>query len=236
MKLDMDEIRTLTPPGLHNLRPMLRVVEILTALITKQVPGSAAMLKLVRAVGRYAKQARDNANHNLNMQIRAWVLAQPERRLWVRRIIGEAAIRRWEKRYANLPHPSRPPVQTMQRAKPIAAAKFANRPYAWKQFALVNLSFLELQPFDLRSPALINTGNWSQPRAPRGVKPPAFWGFELAPDYRPPATHLHREIPRVKIAGKPNDKPPPNPHPPPQKGTNQKSQNKPPPKPKERPP
>jgi len=188
MNLNMDEVHKLNPPGLHNLRPMLVVVEVLMGLIAKEMPGSRMMLKLVRALARYQKQARDNEAYNLNVRIKAWVMAVAERRSWVRSVIGEAAIRRWQVRCDNL-YGGRDVGGGTARRRPTSRHDISNlqtRPYDWKRFVMADLNWLRLEPLDVRpvKPIANISGRW--PREARPFKPLEFWAFELAEDYQPP--------------------------------------------------
>lgn len=219
MKLDLDEIQKLTPPGLHNLRPMLLVVEVITALITKQVVGSPIMLKLIRTLGRYQKQARDNEAYNLAVRIKFWVMAEAERRAWVRRIIGENNIRRWQERYDNLhrPHLGKPAPKRQAPTNPSKLPTMTVKPYVWKRFAMANLSWLEFTPLVAKSAYFgdilgTHLGNWHQPRETRGFKPVEFWAFELADDYQPPEpteTKTHTAIAQTHAVPSSDPEPPP---------------------------
>ena len=195
MKLDLTAIHKLSPPGLLDEGPILFAVEVITNLITAQIIGSKIMLKLVRALGRCSKQARDNEAYNLNVRIKAWVLAAAERRAWVRSIIGEAAIRRWQWHRDNLYTPTAPTAPTAPitakpdtAAKPISGPRLDTIPYIWKQFAMADLNWLRFRPLDV-SPLGRTVGtplaHWSQPRPSRGFKPVEFWAYELADDYEP---------------------------------------------------
>lgn len=212
MYLNMDEINKLNPPRLLNLRPMLFVVEVMMGLIAKEVPGSRMMLKLVRALGRYQKQVRENEAYNLNVKIKAWVLAQAERRAWVRGIIGEAAIRAWQVRYDNLAHPVEIPPKRHNKAR--AAPRSDVLPYQWKRFAMADISWQETRPFPTRDTSLPTLpGSWQQPRKSRGFKPVEFYPFELAADYEPP--DYRQETPQTTNTHDPTNT---KPDPPPEQG------------------
>ena len=186
MKLDLIEIQKLNPPGLLNVRPMLFVVEVMMGLIAKEMPGSRMMLKLVRALARYQKLVRDNEAYNLNVRIKFWVLAQAQRRAWVRGIIGEAAVRRWQRRYDNLyggldiADTNKP----TNLSKLIGVVGLQTRAYDWKQFVMADLNWLRVRPLDVK-PATSYTqslytqslGHWRQSRGSRCFKPVEFWAI-----------------------------------------------------------
>lgn len=164
------------------MRPMLFVVDLMMGLIAKEVPGNLMMLRLVRALGRYQKHVRENAAYNLNVKIKAWVMAQAERRAWVRSIIGEVAIRRWQWRRDNLYASTT--TKLVKTAKPISIPKLDFKPYSWKRFAMADLSWLEIKPLASLDTSLSTTlGGWQNARESRGFKPIEFWAFELAADY-----------------------------------------------------
>ncbi|MCF6220597.1 MAG: hypothetical protein L3J65_05755, partial [Robiginitomaculum sp.] len=107
-----------------------------------------------RMLARQSRDLRIKARENLNMRIKAWVLQSPQRIAFVRRIIGERAIKRWRKNrladYALTRHfgdwKRKFPngfagVQQEQSRKP--AVKSTPRTYNWKPFALVKIVNVE---------------------------------------------------------------------------------------------
>ncbi|MCF6221933.1 MAG: hypothetical protein L3J65_12550, partial [Robiginitomaculum sp.] len=110
-----------------------------------------------RMLARQSRDLRIKARENLNMRIKAWVLQSPQRIAFVRRVIGERAIKRWRKNrladYALTRHFSdwkrKFPngfagfggVQQEQSRK--TAAKPASHTYNWKPFALVKIINVE---------------------------------------------------------------------------------------------
>ncbi len=94
MKLDLVQINKLSPPGLWD-------VQVLSALIACLVQvkdgGIGPRLVYGRMIDKFSQELREKIHANLNMRIKAWVLICPARIIWVRQIIGEAAIRKWQK-------------------------------------------------------------------------------------------------------------------------------------------
>ncbi len=99
MKLDMKAIMALRPLRLLNVQSIIDVAEAFLkgALKLKMTP------KLLRHMARtdamFNKQILANQRHNLDLRVRAWIMACPKRRAWVRGLIGERAIERWNERF-----------------------------------------------------------------------------------------------------------------------------------------
>ncbi|MCF6274292.1 MAG: hypothetical protein L3J05_00825 [Robiginitomaculum sp.] len=151
-------------------------------------------------MGRLIRQLREGYNFNQNLRIRAWVLACARRRAWVRSVIGEAAITRWQHKYDVLsgvaPRPAisapKPKENPWQQAN-----KAQNKPpkptdqKQDKQFALPNLSEMFFKPATevpsiyVQDP-LYKIAPVFWPRPARVLTPPVFWPHELTDDYIPP--------------------------------------------------
>ncbi len=97
MKLNLVDIRELSPPGLWDLGVLSALISTLLAVIEAGVAGRSSVHLYLRMVVRHSKELRAKAQDNLRLRIKAWVMQCPERIERVRRIIGEAAIRRWHK-------------------------------------------------------------------------------------------------------------------------------------------
>ncbi len=99
MKLDMTAIMALRPLHLVNVQSLIDLGDMLLqgALKLKATP------KLLRDTARtdamINKQILANQRYNLGLKVRAWILACPKRRAWVRGLIGEKVIERWNKRF-----------------------------------------------------------------------------------------------------------------------------------------
>jgi hypothetical protein len=92
MKLDLIEIQKLSPPGLWDLRVLS---DFIACLLRVMDAGIGARLAYGSMVLKFSQELRDKTHDNLNMKIKAWVLQCPVRIDHVRRLIGEAAMRRW---------------------------------------------------------------------------------------------------------------------------------------------
>jgi hypothetical protein len=94
MKLDLVEIQKLSPRGLWQLAPIRMLIETLRSVIRAGVGGTYSLV-YARMLAQQSESLRQKIRENLNMRIKAWVMQCPDRILWVRSVIGEAAIRRW---------------------------------------------------------------------------------------------------------------------------------------------
>lgn len=194
----MKTIEKLRPPGLLDVSVLTRVIVLLYGVIERHAHDSRAVLKLTRIIGRLQKQDRENRNFNLNMQIKMWVMQCQDRIAWVRGIIGEAAIRRWQRRYdialgRNVPSSlsqaatikNKTPKDRVQRQLVHGVGRSrAVRPYDWKRFGLVPLSEVVIIAGVENSARNVTKvtnkiGQWSQPRSNREMKPVTFMPFEL---------------------------------------------------------
>jgi len=95
MKLDLVEINKLSPPSLWDLGVLSALITTLLGVIKAQICSGRSAHFYARMLAQHSHELRDKTRENLNMRIKAWVLQCPERTAWVRRIIGEVAIRRW---------------------------------------------------------------------------------------------------------------------------------------------
>jgi len=99
MKLDLIAIHKLSPPGLWDTEALSAFISSLYLVMARGV-GSRRVYG--RMVLRFSRELREKIRDNLNMRIKAWVLQCPIRIAWVRGIIGETAIKRWQQnRLAN---------------------------------------------------------------------------------------------------------------------------------------
>ncbi len=97
MKLDLVEINKLSPPSLWDLGTLSMLISTLLGVIEARVGGSRSVYFYSSMVSRLSNELRDKVRENMGMRIKAWILQCPERKTWVRGIIGEATIRRWRK-------------------------------------------------------------------------------------------------------------------------------------------
>ncbi|MCF6219563.1 MAG: hypothetical protein L3J65_00475 [Robiginitomaculum sp.] len=95
----MNAINKLDPPGLLNLTALFALVRQLIAGLDVYGIANDASLKSAFMLGRLIRQLREEYNFNHNLRVRMWVLACSKRRAWVRWVIGETAIARWQHKY-----------------------------------------------------------------------------------------------------------------------------------------
>ena len=155
--------RWLDPGGL------LMILEILQWHLAAHLHDAKLVRKLSRTIAMVSKEAWHQAQHNLNAQIREFVLPCPKRRAFVRSVIGEAAIKRWETRYKN-----RFALPLDEDKKPKGKARKAPKPYKWKPYALPEIGKI----FKGQSFALPGFPEFARPAAtsrtpPRGARLPA---------------------------------------------------------------
>jgi len=193
MELNLVEIRLLSPRGLWALTPVRALIETLLLLVKSGHGGNYAPL-YVRMLMQQSESLREKIRANLNMRIKAWVMQCPARIAWVRRSIGEAAIKHWRKNrladYAlrryfgdwkrKFPDGFKNQAQQKSRKRKSSFGRTA-RPYIWKPFALVKI--VNVCGFLYGRPALTsgttNAPNWTQPRSARLLKPVRFTPPEL---------------------------------------------------------
>ncbi|MCF6221411.1 MAG: hypothetical protein L3J65_09880 [Robiginitomaculum sp.] len=210
MKLDLNEINKLSPPGLWDLAALSGFVTTLLAVIEARIGGAQMARFCGRMLARQSRNLRIKARENLNMRIKAWVLQSPQRIAFVRRVIGERAIKRWRKNrladYALTRHfgdwKRKFPngfggVQQEQSRKP--AVKSTPRTYNWKPFALVKMVNVERFLYGRSRPDpkleqaraahlklwgvdITDKTKSETPRDKRALKPIRFTPDELAPE------------------------------------------------------
>ena len=190
MKLDLHAISKLNPPDILDLWGPEFVAQVLMGLVAAQVAGSLMMRKYSRALARHARELCALRTYNLNLRIRMWVLADPKRIAWVRGILGEPAIKRWQKRYESLRATGKLPVTVLSKRKD---SKTKRGRYSRKPFALADISHLKEQIAPCRfitySPpkARLDDPRFTgqdrltdqAPRQPKHAPRPEFWPDEL---------------------------------------------------------
>ncbi len=161
MKFDFSIINKLSPPKdaviqLWDLATLSAVITMLVNVVKAGIGGQNASLVNMRMINRYSKSLRDKTRENLNLRIKIWVMQCPIRRAWVRKNIGESAIRKWKKNrladYALSKYFGDWRSKWPQgfRHKPLKSRigympkhTCADRPYKWKQFSLVKITNVE---------------------------------------------------------------------------------------------
>jgi len=172
MKLDLPAIHKLAPPGLYALADLRAFVLVLVRVIELGIgiSGAGDAKSYAHMLARHTKELRTKTSVNLNLKLKAWVLACPERIIHARTVIGEAAIRNWVARL-RAAYMS-PNLMADQRQKELGRdrqrkyKRRSYRPRTGKPFALVRLAEVEkLLPFRPRWPrnirrlASVDTGN-----------------------------------------------------------------------------
>ena len=185
-------------------------VTTLMAVIDARVGGAQMVRFCERMLARQSRALRIKARENLNMRIKAWVLQSPQRIGFVRRVIGERAIRRWRKNrladYALTRHFGDWQRKfrggfsgTQQEQSHKSAVKPTPRTYNWKPFALVKIVNVERFLYGRTKPnpeleqarvahlklwgvdsTAMNKGGVQ--RGKRTIKPICFTPDELAPE------------------------------------------------------
>jgi len=160
----------------------LIILEILQRHLAAHLGDAKLVRKIVRTIAMVSKEAWQQAQYNINLQIREFMLSCPKRRAFVRSVIGEAAIKRWKTRYRNSFD-----VPPDEDEKPKGKPRKARKPYKWKPYALPEIynmfkglsfalppfpDFPELPPFP------------EFPRPGRGFQPTIFYPHELRPGYQ----------------------------------------------------
>ena len=142
MKLDLPAINKLTPPGLYALADLRAFVLVLVRVIELGI-GTARDVKLyAHMLAQHTKELRTKTHTNLNLKIKTWVLACPERIVLVRSVIGEAAIRSWVSRLRAAYMSPRLMADKRQKY-PDTNHTRKYKPRKYKPFALVRLSEVE---------------------------------------------------------------------------------------------
>jgi len=203
MKLDLVEINKLSPPELWDLGTVSAVISMLLDVVKSRLCGYGASLFYVRMIAWHSQSLRHKIRENLNIRIKAWVMQCPVRITWVRHIIGEAAIRKWQKNrladYAltkyfgdwkrkwpnGFAHKTAHPKQRLS-----PQYKLTERPYNWKPFALIKIENVERILFGRPSnnpditdiEITLEPRAWAQIRKPRALKPIEFTPNELVPE------------------------------------------------------
>ena len=167
----------------------LIILAILQRHLAAHLHDAKLVRKLVRTIAMVSKEAWHQAQHNINLQIREFMLSCPKRRAFVRSVIGEAAIKRWQIRDKNsFKVPADKPERT--KAKP----RKTRKPYKWKPYALPEIYNL-FNGVDFGFPAFPDIPELPPfpefPRAGRGFQPTVFYLRELSCNYE----HI-RETPK----------------------------------------
>ncbi len=196
----MCAINKLSPPGLLNLASLFELVRRLIAGLDVYGIANDASVQNALLMGRLIRQLGEGYNFNQNLRIRAWILACARRRVWVRSVIGEAAINRWQHKYDVLSGIAPRTAISAPKSKENPwqqASKAQNKPpkprgqKLDKQFALPNLSELFFKPAMEVSSKYVQNSSYKiapvfWPRLARVLTPPVFWPHELTDDYIPP--------------------------------------------------
>jgi len=227
MKLDLIAIEKLCPAGITPLAELRAFVLVLVRVIELGIGGARDVKSYAHMLTQHSQELRTKTRSNLNLKIKAWVLACPERIILVRSMIGEAAIRNWVARL-RAAYAAPRNMGDRREKKPDAEHKPRSyKPRIGKPFALVRLSEVEkLLPFRPRWPRKVrpvfssNTGNLrhaarlvcteysEKPHPARPVhpqKPIRFFPSELGIKTREPAAEQaaqkYGEDPPIKRAG-----------------------------------
>ncbi len=152
MKLDLIAIGKLSPAGLWDLAELAAVISMLANLVRGRFGGGVCVRRATGMVKLYRKQLAARTLDNFNMQAKAWVKQCPQRIAHVRGVIGEAAIKRWQKNrlldYAFTEtfgdwQKAFPQGLTREDTKPsrklTRKLRYNIRAYIWKPFALVKI-------------------------------------------------------------------------------------------------
>jgi len=232
MKLDLTAIEKLCPAGITPLAELRAFVLVLVRVLELGIGGARDVKSYAHMLAQHSQELRTKTRSNLNLKIKAWVLACPERIILVRSMIGEAAIRNWVARL-RAAYTAPKSVGDRREKKPDAERRDKPRSYKpriGKPFALVRLSEVEkLLPFRPRWPRNIRpvfssgTGNLrhaarlactehaNKPHPARPVhpqKPIRFFPSELGIKTREPeaeqVAQKYGEKPPPEISGEPS--------------------------------
>ena len=167
--------------GWLNPGPLKTCYDALMALIVVHIADSKICLKLNRILAKVSRERRAQANHNLNLQIKAFVLACPRRISYVRNIIGERAIARWLRRDASFGQTA------SSQARNGRENRKASKPgsYVWKPYGLPKISNSLTSPRSRTSLSAPSKTGCKWPRAKRLLSPVIFWPHELRPKAKP---------------------------------------------------
>lgn len=159
--------------------PMQVILEILQRHLIANLGDVKLGRKLTRIIAKMSKEAWLQGQHNLNLQIREFVLSCPRRRAFVRSVIGEGAIKRWELRYEN--RFTRPASIS---AKAAPKPRKTPKSYEWKPYVLPEvLSIYKSMRFGF-SAYPKSTPFPDTARSKRGFQPTIFWPHQLHPNYQ----------------------------------------------------
>ena len=167
--------------GWLNPGPLKTCYDALIALIVVHIADAKICLKLNRIMANVSRERRAQASHNLNLQIKAFVLACPKRISFVRNIIGEPAITRWLRRDESLYQATSPPLRPGRENRKVSEPS----PYVWKRYGLPKIAN-SLTSQNLRAGSSAPSKprrKW--PRAKRILSPVIFWPHELRPKAKP---------------------------------------------------
>lgn len=163
MKLDLIEIRKLSPVGLWDLAELAALIAVVQRAIGLGIGTALDGRRYARMAAQYRRELREQTLDNFNIRIKAWVMQCPDRIAEVRRGIGEAAIRSWKTnrlldyaftetfgdwksafpqglggRFMARERARREKLQK-RRHRCTGKSKSGLRAYAWKPFALVKI-------------------------------------------------------------------------------------------------
>ncbi len=167
--------------------PMHIILALLRRGLARYIGDVKKMRDITRIITKVSKEMLLQSQHNLNLQIREFVLSCPKRIAFVRGVIGERAIRNWKIRDKNIlnmpePYPERDNAKTRKTPK-----TYNWKPYALPPIAILLKRSIYVFPTFPYSPAF--------PRPKRGFQPTIFWPHELRPNYK----HI-REKPEPEAA------------------------------------
>ena len=167
--------------GWLNPGPLKTCYDALMALIVVHIADSKICLKLSRILAKVSRERRAQANHNLNLQIKAFVLACPRRISYVRSIIGERAITRWLRKDGDLCPAARPQPRPGRENRKVSEPA----PYVWKRYGLPKIANSLTSPRSRSSLSAPTKPERKWPRAKRLLSPVIFWPHELRPKAKP---------------------------------------------------
>ncbi len=156
MKLDLITIGKLSPAGLRDLAELAAVISMLVKVVSGRFGGAVSVRRAGRMVAQYRKQLAARTAENFNMRVKAWVLQCPERIAHVRGVIGEVAIKRWQRNrlidyaftevFSDWKSAFSSAFPNGVQREDMAPRQIAKRPYSskwrgynWKPFALVKI-------------------------------------------------------------------------------------------------
>ena len=95
MKLDLIAISKLSPPGLLDLRDLAAMIVTLQKLVCMPIGTPAHGRLYGRILAQFLRQLHQGKRDNFHLRVKAWVMQCPRRIAFVRKVIGEPAIKRW---------------------------------------------------------------------------------------------------------------------------------------------